>query len=149
MLIATDKGWRCAGCGVETPGPLKACPCATDCVHDGAGNVETRLKAVEYTETMWAEMKPDCYGGKTCDKIEPQWWTYADGDKEGGYEHAPLQLAARTFPPGTKIVVSEPLCPQCSEPREPKFPTPKKGPLYAGPCRCGFDWDAWVLGEYS
>ena len=48
MLIATD-----------------ACPCATDCVRDGAGNVETRLKAVEYTETMWAEMKPDCYRGNS------------------------------------------------------------------------------------
>ena len=58
MLIATDKGWRCAGCGVETPGPLKACPCATDCVHDGAGNVETRLIwRSNSTETMWAEMQ--------------------------------------------------------------------------------------------
>lgn len=103
-----------------------------------------------YTETTTAEMKPDCYGGKTCDQIVPRWWTYADGDKEDGYEYEPLRLDARTFPPGTKISISEPVCPGCGETRSPKFPRPKKGqPLYAGPCDCGFDWDAWVLGQYS
>jgi len=103
----------------------------------------------EWRETMWAEMKPDCYGGEGCDEIVPGWATYAEGDKQGGDGEAALELAARTFPPGTKVTISEPTCPQCGDLREPIFPIPAEGPLYAGPCDCGFDWDAWVLEQYS
>lgn len=100
-------------------------------------------------ETMWAEMKPDCYGGETCDQIEPRWYTYAAGDKQGGYEHDPLILDARGFPPGTKIVISEPVCPKCGDQREHIFPHPETGVAFVNKCDCGFDWDAWVLEQYS
>lgn len=101
-------------------------------------------------ETQWAVMSPDVYGGNTCDKVEPRWLCEADGD-HGGADHQtkPLQLSARTFPPGTKVTISEPLCPQCQQLREPIWPTPKKGPIYSGKCGCGFDWDAWVSAEFS
>jgi hypothetical protein len=99
-------------------------------------------------ETMWAEMTPDCYGGATCDKIVPRWYAHADGDRDGDYEGT-LKLASRTFPPGTKIVISEPLCPKCEALREPIYPTPKRGPLYSGKCECGFDWDEWTLEQFS
>jgi hypothetical protein len=102
-----------------------------------------------HRETMWAEMKPDLYGGKNCDKLVPQWSCYAEGDKDGEDGLTALELAARTFPPGTKVVVSEPLCPDCGQVRCPKFPTPARGAIYAGPCECGFDWDAWVESQYS
>lgn len=104
---------------------------------------------ISYRATMWAEMKPDCYGGKTCDQIRPRWYTYADGDKDASYENEPLNLAARSFPPGTKVTVQEPSCPECGDQRSPKWPTPKRGPIYEGPCTCGFDWDGWVLDQYS
>jgi hypothetical protein len=98
---------------------------------------------------MWADMEPDCYGGNTGDQIRPRWNTYADGDKEGGYEDL-LTLDPATFPPGTKLVISIPGCPNCGE---PWFPDPIRyeagGPLYHGKCDCGFDWDAWVLEQYS
>jgi hypothetical protein len=99
---------------------------------------------------MAAEMKPDCYGGKTCDKIVPRWWSYANGDMQDDYDYAPLNLDARLFPPGTKISISEPVCPDCGETRSPEYPPPDKDqPLYAGQCDCGFDWDQWVLDQYS
>ena len=106
-------------------------------------------KSIELRETMWAEMKPDCYGGETCDQIAPRWYTYAAGDKEGGYEHEPLELAAHTFPPGTKVIVSEPVCPQCNEVRAHKYPPIKAGPTFAAKYDCGFDWDAWTEGKYA
>lgn len=107
------------------------------------------MNPIKRDETMWAEMKPDVYGGENCDEILPRWHCYAAGDKDSDYQAEPLTLDARTFPPGTKITISEPLCPSCGEFREPKYPTPKIGPVYGGVCRCGFDWDAWVLDNYS
>lgn len=102
-----------------------------------------------YQATMWAEMKPDCYAGPNYDKVKPQWEVYADGDMDCGTETT-VRLSARTFPPGTKITIEEPLCPNCGELREPK--NPGRGAavvVYGGPCRCGFDWDEWVLNQYS
>lgn len=104
---------------------------------------------VELQETMWAEMKPDIYVGPNCDRHKPEWEVYADGDMDSD-KLTMLKLSARLFPPGTKIVISEPVCPNCGERREPKNPgRGASAPNYAGPCRCGFDWDSWVEGEYS
>lgn len=101
------------------------------------------------TGTMRAEMKPDCYGGKTCDKIVPRWNCYADGDKQDEDLVGPIKLDPRHFPPGTTVVVREPVCPKCGEPRGRKFPTPKRGDLFDAKCDCGFDWQDWTLNKYS
>lgn len=102
-----------------------------------------------HRKVQWAEMSPDVYAGENFDEIKPRWWAEADGDMDGDFI-AVLKLAAHTFPPGTKVVISEPVCPSCGDLREPVFPRPKEGePLYSGPCSCGFDWDAWTLDEYS
>lgn len=100
-------------------------------------------------QTMRFTMEPDCYGGKTCDQVEPRWHCYADGDKDSDRQREPLTLDARRFPPGTKIIVTEPTCPTCGEPRSIKHPEPKNGPLFVAKCRCGFDWEEWTLNEYS
>lgn len=99
--------------------------------------------------TVRAEMRPDCYGGKTCDRIVPRWNVYAEGDKQDEDTHAPLTLAARAFPPGTTVVVAEPTCPDCGELRPLKYLKPKRGPLFESRCACGFDWDEWTLTEFS
>lgn len=99
--------------------------------------------------TMWAEMTPDVYGGPNFDEVTPRWKCWSAGDKGDAAQHATLELAARTFPPGTKITISEPLCPKCDEQREPIHPPPAEGPIFKGRCRCGFDWDAWVLDQFS
>lgn len=105
---------------------------------------------IKRRETQWAAMEPDVYAGKTCDQVQPRWKVWAEGDK-GGADHQqyPLKLAARTFPAGTLITIAEPVCPQCDEPRSPKYPSPKHGPMYVSRCRCGFDWDKWVIEQFS
>lgn len=106
------------------------------------GNIERR-------QTMRAEMQADCYAGKNCDQIKPRWNCYADGDKQDEDLSGPIMLDTRRFPPGTTVVISEPLCPKCSELRGPKFPTPKRGPLFDPKCDCGFDWEAWTHEQYG
>lgn len=113
------------------------------------GKTEVKTAKIKLQEVMWAEMKPDVYGGKSCDQIIPQWSCYCAGDMEGEDGQKVLELAARTFPPGTKVIISEPLCPGCGERREPHAPFTTRKPLYAGPCHCGFDWDTWVRNTYS
>lgn len=107
------------------------------------------MTEIAMRETMWAEMKPDCYGGASCDQILPRWSTYAAGDKDGDDSMRALQLAARTFPPGTKVVISEPVCPTCGETRCVKSPVPKRGSIFEEKCSCGFDWEAWTIAQYS
>jgi hypothetical protein len=50
-----------------------------------------------------------------------------------------IELMAEHFPPGTKITIEEPECPKCHQ--------------VVGLCRqdemCDFDWDQWVLEQYS
>lgn len=104
---------------------------------------------VTMRETMSAELKPDCYGGANADRIVHQWDAYAEGDMESEDGLRTLSLAARTFPPGTRVTVSEPCCPSCGEVRSAIYPTPKRGPLFADKCDCGFDWKAWTLDRYS
>ena len=102
---------------------------------------------VDKRETMRAELKPDCYGGKTCDQIVHRWWCYCEGDKDGDYEHGALSLVANMFPPGTKVSVIETACPNCKEVRQPSG---MPGQIsWSDNCRCGFDWKGWTLERYS
>jgi hypothetical protein len=107
------------------------------------------MTKIEYRATQWAEMKPDVYAGDSCDQVEPRWEVSSEGDMGGSDTLETVELDARTFPPGTKITIEEPVCPQCGDLPEPIFPIPEGGPLYAGPCSCGFDWDAWTRDQYS
>ncbi len=50
---------------------------------------------IKRRETLRAEMKPDMYDGPDCDQMEPRWWTYGAGDKDGDFEHKPLTLDAK------------------------------------------------------
>src|SRR5258708_6031856 len=100
-------------------------------------------------ETAWATLEPDCYGGENCDEIIPQWHTFFDGDKDADYIREPLLLDGRLFPPGTRVVISVPMCPQCEETRGLKYPMPKTGPAFNDKCQCGFDWHAWTLEHFS
>ena len=93
---------------------------------------------MEYTEVMRAEVKPDVYAGENCDQVEPRWEAYADGDMDSDVFYHPIELDCKTFPAGTKVLISVPCCPKCSQSVEL--------------CRdddCDFDWDEWVLSEYS
>ena len=94
---------------------------------------------LEYQAIMWAEMKPYVYGGQNCDEVCPMWHAFAEGDMDSDTFDHPIELCCKTFPPGTKVVVSVPCCPECGQDAEM---------CKADDC-CGFDWDAWVHTEYS
>jgi hypothetical protein len=97
----------------------------------GSGlNVELGMRPV-----MWAELKVDLYDGPNCDQHRLYWDGYADGDKDGGPIGTTLTLEAATFPPGTKIRISVPICPKCGETSET--------------CECGFDWKQWAENKYA
>lgn len=98
---------------------------------------------------MWFTIRPDCYGSPECDQVEPRWHCYADGDKDADEQREPLSLDASRFPPGTKIVVHEPVCPKCGEAREPNYKDGEYLPGFVSKCRCGFDWDEWTLSQYG
>ena len=100
-------------------------------------------KKLKYREVMWAEQAPDVYDGPNCDQHRPDWRTNEDGSGEvdtGGQDI--LELAASTFPAGTKVVISVPLCPTCGDSAD-------LGHHMGGKCDCGFDWKAWANDEYS
>ena len=103
------------------------------------------MSELGYRETQWAEMKPDCYAGESCDEIAPRWEGFADGDMDGD-TFDPITMAARTFPPGTRVVVSEPQCPQCQTPAGFAL-NHETGQM--GACECGFDWVQWTREQYG
>lgn len=90
---------------------------------------------MEYRAIMWAERKVDFYCGEKSEDAEPEWETAAEGDMDGDTIKSPLILKPSSFPAGTKVVVSIPVCPECKEDCES--------------CECGFDWESWAENEYS
>jgi hypothetical protein len=90
-------------------------------------------------------MEPDMYGGKECDELVPRWRCYAAGDKDADHQRQPLILDPRDYPPGTKITVMEPTCPECDMVREVTH-NPRG---FSNMCACGFDWEEWTANEYS
>ena len=100
---------------------------------------------MKFHETMRASMRPDMYNGVSCNEFVPDWSGSADGDKDGDGTIGPvIELAAHTFPPGTRVTIEVPCCPTCGEPADvgnDALPGPQ-------PCGCGFDWPAWMRDEY-
>lgn len=92
------------------------------------------------TETMWAKNIRDESGRSV-------WYTYADGDDQGGHERI-VNLDAGTFPPGTRISIQEPVCPECEEPRGYKG-TVNGVAIYKAVCYCGFDWKQWEEATFG
>ncbi len=95
-----------------------------------------------YKQIGLYEQKVDVYDGDNCEQHKPQWWGFMDGDDgpELGIED-PLEFSLECFPPGTKIVVSVPMCPECELDRACAYDD--------GVCVCGYDWKNWDEAEYS
>lgn len=99
---------------------------------------------MKYIEVMWAEQYPDIYSGSNCDEIKADWCTSELGGKEGptgGMNE--IGLRADTFPPGTRVTISVPVCPECGESSELAFHCKNDR------CDCGFDWKSWITDKYS
>lgn len=97
------------------------------------------MKRVEYVEIGRAELKVNCYTGEKCDQHKPEWHGHFDGDRDGGKIGGDITLGANTFRPGTKVIITEPCCPECHCPRE--MCEQDKG--------CDFDWRGWDEEQYA
>lgn len=86
-----------------------------------------------------AEMKPDVYDGPGCDQHKPQWWAHFHGDMDSDHSPDLIQLDPKHFPPGTKVTITCPCCPNCGLPADHQTPV----------CGCGFDWREWASNEYA
>ncbi len=101
---------------------------------------------------MNAELKLDVYCGENCNKAEPQWDTYCDGDMDGDISNDPIIMSPLHFPPGTKVLVMVPECPDCHLPRMSSGGQNECGETivtHESKCECGFDWHLWEQNEYS
>ncbi len=103
-------------------------------------------------EIMWADLELDVYCGDKCDESEPQWHTFCEGDMDSDTDRKPLILDAKHFPPGTRVTVSIPECPECYTPRDVLVTSDGSNQHieHETTCSgCGFDWSAWEQNEYS
>ncbi len=92
---------------------------------------------MEYNAIMWGKLKVSVYEGKRCDEHRLYWNIYSEGNKQDENLNLgeTMKLFTENFPPGTKIVISIPVCPKCEDTCEN--------------CSWGFDWYNWVEEEYS
>jgi acetone carboxylase gamma subunit len=100
------------------------------------------MSDVRRTEVMRAELSVDVYCGDNCDEHEKQWDIQADGDMGNVIEKAPLVLDLSSFPAGTVVTVSEPLCPKCGEVYDSCM-------VRSIEPYCDFDWRNWAEEQYS
>ena len=97
------------------------------------------MKRVEYVEIGRAELKVDYYAGESCDQHRPGWEAHMDGDMDSERGLQELTLGALVFRPGTKVIITEPCCPECHCPRE----------MCEQSKWCDFDWRGWDEEQYA
>lgn len=95
-----------------------------------------------------AEVKADCYGGPEFDEVTTYFEGYSEGDKESSSDTGDIIFKVSELPPGACIIVEYPQCPECGLERFEKIEG-NKIVGFANHCECGFDWDNWVLDNYS
>jgi len=101
---------------------------------------------IEYTESDCIRMEPDCYDGDDCEDLRPRW--NAGVEKEGDCSLGDqLTFLAKHFPPGTRIVIETPICPNCDESAD--MNTPIEFGREWPDCDCGFSWSNWAREEYE
>jgi len=101
-----------------------------------------------YKPMLMSEVVADIY-------VEPhskQFNTFCEGDMMDDTHTDDLIVALQNLPPGAKIVISYPCCPDCGMPREDKYEHSSGGIKIIGheeTCDCGFDWKEWVEMTYA
>jgi len=115
--------------------------------------LEDKIMNFDEQEIMRAEVKPDVYGGNSCDQVIKQFEIYSEGDMDSETTDEDIVISLSALPPGARVSVTYPCCPECGEVREDDFETVEGGAMkivgHKSKCQCGFDWDNWVLEQYS
>lgn len=102
---------------------------------------------------MHAEVKADVYGGENLDQVTKHFEIFCDGDMDSDSNERDIVIKLADLPPGAKISVEYPCCPECGSAREDEFERLQGASLriigHKSKCGCGFDWEEWVQNEYS
>ena len=101
---------------------------------------------------MNTEVRADCYGGPTCDEVSTYFHTYCEGDMDTEDHKDDINISLKDLPPGARITVEYPCCPDCGTQRFDKLEFDNGKYVIVGhdkKCICGFDWEQWVLEQYS
>lgn len=96
---------------------------------------------LQMVETDRARMEPDVYDGPECDQHRPRWIVAIEKEDDEDMGET-LELEAKRYPPGTQVIIQEPLCPKCGEIYENCM-------VRSGDNPCDFDWKQWADEQYS
>ena len=101
-----------------------------------------RRAETQYRDIAWAELQCDVYDVKT--EKTKSWYAYVDGDMDGDSDTGPFVVYVQHHPPGTKIVVSVPLCPKCGQDRSDcEEEQRNRDPADSDIDDCAFNWKMW------
>lgn len=98
-----------------------------------------------------AEVKADIYQPEG-NPPKKYFHAYAQGDKDASKDEQDIIFRVNQLPPGARITLSYPSCPECGFPRMDKIEFKDGGYYITGhesKCECGFDWEEWVMSVYS
>ncbi|EKO3439427.1 hypothetical protein NTE19_003319 [Vibrio fluvialis] len=98
------------------------------------------MSELTYNVVASAEFKVDVYDGENCDQHKPYIETWCDGDMETEKLDR-ISLDVSSYPPGTRIKIEVPNCPNCHLDADHQNDEKK--------CECGFDWKIWAEERYS
>jgi hypothetical protein len=72
-----------------------------------------------------------------------------EGDEEDG-EILKLEIPAASMPPGSRVTIEVPCCPDCGDPADMNVGTGETPNHREWPsCRCGFSWKNWVEDNFA
>jgi len=103
---------------------------------------------IRFCDRQTFTMEPYCYDGELCDGLRPRWMTsYPKEGKEEDGEVLRLEIDASSLPPGSRVVIEVPVCPQCGDPADIKVDCLEKHKEWPD-CECGFSWKKWTYEQY-
>lgn len=69
------------------------------------------------------------------------------GDEEDG-EILKLEIPASMMPPGSRITIEVPVCPECGDPSDMNGDDGEEHKEWPA-CRCGFSWSKWASDNFA
>ena len=106
-----------------------------------------------HSPIMQSKVMADVYSGENCDEVTTYFNTYCSGDMSDDNHKDDIIITLKDLPPGTKITVEYPCCPDCGVIRDDKMEFLPGGIWkivgHEDTCDCGFDWNNWVQNEFS
>lgn len=97
----------------------------------------------DYMDVLNVDIRVNIYSGPNHDEHKKYWNARAVGDmQDENFSEPELTINLVDYPPGTKVIVREPLCPLC-------YDSYQNCMIRTGPGACTFDWKAWTEEQYQ